>query len=358
MMKRYVRTTLGAAMLAAALAAAGCGVKGEGATASERGGGEPDTALLAAADVAVATTTDLASGIPVSGTLEPGWRARITSPLDDVVREVLVREGQRVARGDVLARFRLDAVETAAASAHAALKSASADYERQKNLLAEGAVSEHDLESAEAAWRAAQAQDAEASRRLADATVRAPADGAVTARSVQSGDRVATGDPLFVVADTRTLELEATVPGDAIARVRPGSPVTLSVAGFGTLTGSVARINATADPATRQVKVYAAVPNANGRLVGDLFASGSIVTERAARALAVPIAAVRRSDRGTEVWIVEGGRLATRAVRTGVVDEAHDRVQVLSGLTAGDRVVTGPIEGLLAGQPVRVGKER
>src|SRR5262245_22506813 len=92
----------------AALLAAGCGShdvkKPTDANAAEAP--PADTVLLASTDVATAARLDLAAGVPVSGTLTAGWEAHITSPFDDVVEEVLVREGQRVAKGEVLARFR------------------------------------------------------------------------------------------------------------------------------------------------------------------------------------------------------------------------------------------------------------
>lgn len=355
---------LTAAALAAALATAGCGVptaggSGTGADAghaTQKNGAAPAAeALLAPSDVAVARTADLAAGVPVSGTLAPGLEARVTSPFDDVLVEVSGREGQKVARGDVLARYRPGAVEADAASARAALKSAQADYERMKNLFAEGAVSQRDVESAEAGWRAAQAAEAVAARRLSDAVVRAPFAGTIATRSVQTGDRVGAGDPLFVIADTRELEFEATVPSEHVAQVRPGAPVRLSVSGAsGGIEGRVARVNATADPATRQVKVYVRVPNGSGRLVGGLFASGQVLTRQARAALAVPAAAVR--DAGSEPWafVVEGGKLAKRSLRTGVRDESHDLVEVLEGLKAGETVVTGTLAGLAEGQAVRV----
>lgn len=355
--------------LALGLALAGCG-KSEKAGAAASTAGEHkaaeaaavarDTALFAATDVATVGRADLTAGVPVSGTLAPGWRSHLTAPLDEVVESVVVREGQRVA-GELLARFRLGAVQAAAASSKALLKGAQADWERSRNLLREGAVSERDVEAAEAAYRAAAASDAEMSDRLGDASVRAPSAGTVTTRSVQSGDRVGVGDPMFVLADTRELEFEATIPSEYVPLVKPGAPVTLSVTGWdaGSIRGRVARVNATADAATRQVKVYVSVPNPGERLVGDLFASGSIVTEHAAQVLAVPSAAVRSDGATRFAWVVRDGRLAKREVKFGLADEAHDRVQVLSGLVSGEIVVTGPIEGLREAQPVRIaGKER
>jgi RND family efflux transporter MFP subunit len=351
--------------LAASLALSGCGGHDAGgAPHAKADSGEArrpvaatpsEGTLLAAADVAPARRADLRAGVPVSGTLVPGWEARVTSPLDDIVEEVVVREGQAVARGQVLARFRSLTVAADAASGAAALKVAAADWERQKRLLAAGAVSERDVEAAEAQYRAAEAQNAMVSRRLSDATVRAPGAGVVVSRFVQSGDRVGTGDPLFTVASTATLEFEATVPSEYVSLVRPGAAVDLDVTGSSErVSGKVARVNATADAATRQVKVYVNVPNPGGRLVGGLFASGNVVTRESRKAIAVPTAGVRREGDATFALVVESGRIARRDLRVGVADRAQDLVEVLEGLREGDVVVTGSIEGLAPGTPVHV----
>jgi membrane fusion protein (multidrug efflux system) len=342
----------------AALLLAGCGSKeaGRKGTAADS---TANAALLASSDLATVARVDLTTGVPVSGTLAPGWQANVTSPFDDVVNDVLAREGQR--EGEVLARFRDDQVRSNAASAKARLKSAAADYERQKNLLAEGAVSQRDLEAAESAWRAAQADEAGAAKRLADATVRAPRAGVVTQRSVQSGSRVRVGDPLFIVADTRELEFEASVPSEYVSALRPGAPVRLSVAGFpdGSLRGKVARVNAQADAATRQVKVYVNVPNAERRLVGGLFASGNVVTHEAKHVLAVPTAALRREGDVTHVWVLASGRLTLATVRTGLRDEARDLVEIVAGLSEGAQVVVGAVDGFTDGRAAQVaGKGR
>jgi membrane fusion protein (multidrug efflux system) len=357
--RRLVTAALAAALIGAL--AAGCG---KGSTSTPAAGSPAaqaaDAALLAPTDVAVAQRLDLATGVPVSGTLSAGWEARVTSPFDDVVEDVLVREGQRVSKGQVLARFRDDIMTTGAASAAARLKSAAADYERQKNLLAEGAVSQRDVEAAEASWRAAQAENSSASKRLADATVRAPGAGAVTERSVQSGTRVGAGDPLFVVSNTSELEFEASVPSEYVRLVRPGSLVRLDVAGFetGSIHGRVARVNTQADPATRQVKVYVNVPNRDGRLVGGLFATGSVVTHEARKVLAVPSAAIRHEGDQASVWVLADGKLEKKPVKAGLRDERRDLVEVLSGLTGGEQVITGPVEGFVPGRQARVsGKE-
>ena len=351
-MKRYaIRSALAGLALGGATLT-GCG-KGEAA-------GQPADSIRAAVlgpnDVARAARRDLIAGVPVSGTLQPSLEVRISSPIPEVVEQVLVKEGQAVRQGQVLARFRTSAVLPAALSAESQRRKAEADYERMQTLYKEGAVSEQDVESAEVAWRAAQANEAAAQKRLDESTVRAPAAGVISKRAVDSGDRVKDGDLLFQLVNTRELEFEATVPSEFVSRVRVGAPVTLTVSGADSgLTGRVARVNATVDEATRQVKVYLTVANRDGRLVGGLFATGRIVLKQVANAVAVPVAALHADAGGTAyVLIVENGRIARRDVAAGATDEQASLVEITNGLRGGETVIVGPANGLEPGDPASI----
>jgi RND family efflux transporter MFP subunit len=356
--------------LLAALAVAavsGCGghdgATGSGSRGAANAAAAAESVALGESDVFVVEKTDLAVGVPVSGALAPRHDVAITSPFaGEVLDAVLVDEGQRVRRGQVLARFRTLVASPAAASAEAAYRIATTDYQRMKNLFEKGAASQADLDNAEATMRSAEANRASANQRLAETSVRAPIDGVIARRDVQSGDRVGDGDPMFRLVNTSELEFQATVPAEYARRVKVGATVSLSVSGIaaGPIEGRVDRVNAVADAATRQVRVYVIVPNRDGRLAGDLFASGNLLLERARGVVAVPPAAVRRDASGASfVWVANGGTIARRDVTTGLADEGADRVEVLSGLAAGDVAIVGPIEGLTDGQPVALpAKER
>jgi RND family efflux transporter MFP subunit len=349
---RAIRVPLALGLLALTLG--GCdGSRGSADTATTDAG----PALLASTDVARSARTDLVAGLPVSGTLTPATEVLIGAPLAEVIEAVPVREGQIVRKDEMLARFRDQALAPAAAGADAELKAAAAEYERAQNLFKAGAMSKRDVESAEARWKSAQAGAAQATKMYADASVRSPIDGVVSKKYVEAGARPGIGDPMFRVVNTRRLEFEATVPSEFVRLVKPGAPVRLEVGGFpnGTLTGVVARVNATADPATRQVKVYVSVPNPTGALVGGLYAQGVIVTGAARGALAVPDAAVRVQGDSTFVYTIEAGRLSRHLVRTGVRDVDHGLTEILNGLAPGDTVIVGAVEGLATGQAIRVG---
>lgn len=319
------------------------------------------TLVLGAGDVSRVVPTDLIAGVPVSGTLHPLVDIRIASPIPEVLEAVYVREGQAVSQGQVLARFRTDAAGPAALSAEAAVRLDSADYVRMQNLYKEGAVAERDVQNAEVVLRAAQAQAAAAEKKLNESTVRAPTSGVITTKAVDAGDRVKDGDQLFQLANISQLEFEATVPSEFAAQVHQGDAVQLTVTGNGgaQVHGRIARVNATVDPATRQLKVYVSVPNQDRKLVGGLFASGRVILRQVKGAIAVPQSAVRTDSMASYVLVVVNGRIARRDVQVGAVDEQAALVQVTKGLMAGDAVVATPVPGLRAGDVVTVaGGER
>jgi membrane fusion protein, multidrug efflux system len=330
---------------------AGCGAKKDGTN------GDQAVALLGPRDVAKVGRADLATGLPVTGTLKPAQDVTIVTPYPELIDAVLVKEGEAVHKGQPLALLRTEATAPAAASAESQRRSAAADYERMQNLFKEGAVSQRDVESAEAQLRAAESGAAYTDKRLKEATVRSPFDGVVARRMVQGGDRLGDGGVMFRVVNTSELELEASVPGEAVGSVHVGAPVTLTVSGLAgvTIHGRVARVNATADPATRQVRVYATVPNRDGRLVGDLFASGRVQLGQVSGVLAVPTPGVRSGmDGAAYAWLIVDGRAEKRPVTAGLRDEVRDLVEVRSGLKDGETVITGPIETLSSGQQVQV----
>jgi RND family efflux transporter MFP subunit len=307
--------------------------------------------------VAKVEQTDLAEGIPVSGTLEPGVDIRMASPIAEVVEAVLVNEGDAVKKGQTLARFQASVFDAQATSAEAQRRIAASDYERMKNLFAEGAVSQKDVENAELNLRATEANEAQAKKRLTDATIRAPVSGVISERLVESGNRVKDGDHLFQLVNTDSLDFEATVPSQYAGSLKPGAPVALSITGLSEgahVSGKVSRVNAAVDPSTRQVKVYVTVPNPEHRMVGGLFASGRVVLKDAHAALAVPKPGIRSDGKNTYVLIVDAGKVTRRDVVTGVTDEMRSLVEIKRGLSGGEMAIIGPAEGLKIGDVVQV----
>jgi len=357
-----------AAALAAAFAVACGGRQADGAQAEN----SPERITIGAADVAAAVRTTLREGVPVSGSLEPKVAITVGAPIAEQVIEMFVEEGQSVAQDQPLARFKDDVVRAEAASARADVATqrmqttmAVAESTRADALLREGAIAPRDRDNAVLAVNAArgrlalaEAQAASADDRLATTTLRAPAAGVVSRRYMQAGDRADFGKPVFDLVDARVLQLTASVPVEHFREMSVGRAVSLRVSQGDSqqVTGRISRINPTVDAATRQIRIYVDIPNASGRLVGGLFASGRVVVREVDGAVAVPRSAVRsEGDSSTAVvYVIASGKIARRLVTLGVTDEDAGLVQIVSGVQIGEQVVVGPVEGMADGAPVEV----
>jgi RND family efflux transporter MFP subunit len=165
------------------------------------------------------------------------------------------------------------------------------------------------------------------------------------------------GAALFSVVDPTRLRLEASVPAEQIGRLRNGTEVEFTVNGLDRrITGRIERINPVVDPATRQVRIYVAIPNVDQALVAGLFAEGRVATDTK-RAVAVPLSAIDSRGNAPMVHLLKGGRVTESPVQLGVRDEAAELVEVLAGAADGDTVLLGSAQGVTPGSRVRVLRE-
>lgn len=360
------------------LAAAGCRGR-EPEVAAAPAVAEPTAPEVLAIEARV---TDMAQALSISGTLAPQSRVGIASKLAGRLERVLVNIGDRVSAGQVVAILdhreldaQADAAQAAVAVAEAALESAEAalsnaavEHERARNLFERGAIPRQRLDAAQTAHRASTAQRDLARANLAqagaalrharevvrDATLHSPIAGAVVERNYDAGNLVAPGDKaVIVVADTRTLKLEAGVgeleagrlrvgmTADVIASARPGT----------TYTGRLGAIAPEIDPRNRQFRIEVRVPNPSGELLSGMYATARIETARAAGAVTVPKEAVATRGGDRIVFRIADERVQPARVVEGISDETQ--VQIVSGIAGGDLLVADARKALEPGARVR-----
>jgi RND family efflux transporter MFP subunit len=159
---------------------------------------------------------------------------------------------------------------------------------------------------------------------------------------------------MFTVVRNDVLELAAQVPEKLANAVAPGQPVEFLANGT-TLQGRVARVSPTVDPVSRAVTVYAQVPNPGGTIKGGTFATGTVMARTVANAIAVPISSIKQSVSGKPiVYRIEGGVLDTAGVQIGIRNERTALAQIVTGLAAGDSVVSGNVGSLAKGMKVQI----
>jgi len=313
--------------------------------------------VLAPADLATATTRTVSAAVIVSGNLDPADVVQVRAQVPGTVQGVRADRGTRVARGAVLAVIEAAGVRSMAAAARAQEAVAQQRLAAAKRLYEAGAISEIEVKSAEAGYEAAKAAAAGADESAARATITAPLTGVVSARWVSGGEAVNPGQPLFTVVDASELELAGRIGVADAARVRAGQPVTFTLDALPgeSFSGRVDRLDPTVDAATRQVGVYARMPNPDGRLVGGQYARGRIETGKASDAIVIPEGALfaRTGDAAT-VFMVVGNRLSRRPVTLGTREETSGLIAVLTGLREGDRVLLNPSADIADGTAVSV----
>jgi len=328
---------------------------------------------LAPVDVAHATDALLTQTLVVSGTLRAVRTAVVKARVAAEVRTLDVREGDRVAAGQLIGRldtteydWRLRQAEDQARSAEAQLEIATRTLDNNKALVAQGFISRNALETsvsseagARAALQAARAAAELARKAVRDAEIRAPIAGLVAQRFVQPGERVALDTRLVEIVDLARIELEAAVaPADVLA-LRVGQTARVAIDGLAEpVAARVVRIAPSALGATRSVLAYLELAPQPGLRQG-LFARATVeIASR--RALVVPASAVRLDQAQPYVLALEDGRAVERPVALGARGEAaleagrESAVEITSGLAAGATVLRATVGSLRAGTRLRL----
>lgn len=320
-------------------------------------------------NIAIVTLGEVMSGPTLSGSLTAEREASVRAQVGGSVLQTYAEQGQRVRAGQLLAQVDASGLQDAFLSARAAVTSArsSADIAarelaRGEKLLAAGAIAERDIEQSRRASIAANAGLADARARLANAQkqlsntrITAPISGVVSDRQVSAGDVVQPGAAMFTVVDPSSMRLEASIPAEQLDQVRIGVPVSFTVNGYPgrTLIGKVTRINPTADPATRQVRIIASLPNTSGTLVGGLFATGRLASESKSGLIA-PVAAIDQRASVPSVMRIKQGKVERVPVQLGLRDEGAERIQITAGVQAGDTLLLGAAQGISSGTVIKV----
>ncbi len=312
-----------------------------------RGDGKPAAADAGAAAVGVATAAatrePFAQTISAIGTVtaRPGRYAALAAPGPTRVARIFVVAGERVSEGDSLIEFERAPFDAAAQSAAAALASAERAAARAARLAQAGILPQKDADQAAVDLAAAQVAAVTARRAQELATLRAPLAGVVTRMSAVMGASVDASQTLVEVADPAALDIVFNVSPAEAARIQAGDSVMLSSDEGALGSATVTSVGVAVDSASRAVAVRARLrhPAATRPLRLGESVFGRIVTGVHADAITVPLAALVPEGDGFRVYVVDSAGIA-HARRVTVGGRSETRAEIVSGLTAGETVVT------------------
>ncbi len=327
-----------------------------------------------ARDVVQVAPRRLAVKLAFPGNVQALSQATVRSKLSAEVKRVLVREGDRVAAGQIVAEFDTAQLRAQLAERVAALEStraqlAQSERTREANaqLIRQNFISQNAMDTADAAYRAqaaavevAQAQLAQVQLQFGDAVVRAPIAGEVAKRHVQPGEKVAFDAPLLTIVDLAELEVQAQAPVSDVAQVAQGAPVDIEIEGLAgrRFAARVDRINPAAEAGSRTLSLYVRLPNVRNEtgwlLRAGMFARVNMQVGTEGEVPALPLSAIRAEGGQPGVWIIADGKLVRRAVQLGRRDERAQLVEITGGIAPSDRVLATRFDNLREGLAARI----
>jgi RND family efflux transporter MFP subunit len=335
------------AALAAILGLAGCG-----------NGADTESADAAApVRVAVVTEAPATESLRAIGVVAPADEVRLAFTTGGVIRTIAVEQGAAVRKGQLLATLADDQVAAAVSQARALAEQASRDLERGKALLADEVATREQVEGLATANQVAQAQLRTAQFSARHARIEAPADGVVLRKLAEPDEQVAAGQPVLVVGNTSGgWIVRAALSDRDIVRVRAGdaAEVTLDAYPERRFAAKVIEVAAAADPQTGTYEMKVSVDPADARFIQGLVAKVVIADPDAESVAVVPVTSLLEADGSlATVFVVAKGGIARKvSVRTGRL--LGERVEIVTGLAPGDRVVTEGAAWLDDNEPVRV----
>lgn len=326
-------------------------------------GYRPVAAPTAPPGAATATVTE--ETVPVveeaAGTVQAERKTGVSARILATIREITVRAGDEVRRGDVLVRLddrdlqaRALEARRAAEAAEAAHRSRQADYERAQRLKAQGIISQGEFDQAEAAFRVASAELERAREALRGAEIAltyaeitAPVSGRVVDRFADPGDTAVPGKPLLALYDPTALRIEVPVRESLAVGLRVGDALQVRMGLDGPeLRGVVDEIVPQAEAGSRTFLVKVGLPRGENVYTG-MFGRLLIPAGQRTRLL-VPRAAVGQVGQLAFVSVVGANRQVQRRLVTLGPALGDDRIEVLSGLRPGEVVLLAPGPGPVA----------
>lgn len=325
---------------------------------------------LTPGDIARAESAELTQTLAINGSLKAVHSAFVKARVAAEVKSLAVREGDRVAAGQLIGQldtteydWRLRQAEDQAASAEAQLAIAERALANNQALVDQGFISRNALDTsvsnaaaARAVLQAAKAAAEIARKAVRDGEVRSPLAGLVSQRLVQPGERVPVDTRLVEIVDLSRIELEAAVAPEDVPSVRVGQSARVAIDGLAEpVPAKVVRISPSASAGTRTVMTYLLL-HSHPALRQGLFGRATLELQRK-RTLVVPASALRFDQARPYVVVAQKGLAVERAVSTGqrgdasfgAEGKAEAAIEIVSGLETGATVLRGTVGSLRAG---------
>jgi RND family efflux transporter MFP subunit len=314
-------------------------------------GSPQESASLPSVTVSVAQVTrhKAAHQVEVVGTVQAVEKAEISSKITGNVIVLPVDLGSKVQMGEILAELRAGEIAAQVQQAKAQLEQAQRNLTREENLLKKNAATQQMVKSLRDSTKIAEAAYKEALTMLDYTRITAPFSGIVTKKMVNIGDLATPGKPLFYLEEEKNFQVVTDIPEAMLLRIHKDDKLPVFIPSVDlSIIGIVAEVSPVADPSSRSAPIKLRI-EPDFRLRSGQFARVTLTMDEA-ETLMVPMPAVTPLGQMERVFVIQDQTARLRLVRTGA--RAEDRIEILSGLSEGETIITAGHENLLDGQPV------
>ena len=317
---------------------------------------EAVTTIVAAAEQWPATLSAIGTMAAVQG-------VTVSADLPGTVERILFESGQAVRAGDVLAVLDTRQEQAQLAAIEAERELARVTFDRLQGLLNERVISRAEFDRASAAYRQSDARVGEVQAVVQRKTIRAPFSGILGIRQVNLGQYLAGGAPLVTLQSLNPIYVNFGVPQQTVGQVPVGRAVRVTAGDLAgtSWAGRVTAIDSVVDEATRNITVQATLANPDGKLRPGMFVQAEVTLGPTQEVLALPASAISYAPFGDSVFVVTDLKDAAGRTYRGVRQQfvklgaaRGDQVAVLSGIAAGDEVVTSGVFKLRNGAAVQI----
>jgi membrane fusion protein (multidrug efflux system) len=297
------------------------------------------------------------------GTVAAVQGVTVSADLSGIVDRIAFDSGKTVEKGDILVQLDTRQEQAQLAGAESQVQLARLNFERMQGLVQQDAVSRAEYDAAAAAHKQAEARLGEIRATIERKTIRAPFSGVLGIRQVNLGQYLTDGAPVVPLQSLNPVYVNFGVPQQEATQMRPGRSVHIAVGELGDseFVGRVSAIDSVVDQTTRNVQVQATLANPGGKLRPGMFVQAQVMLGGGLPIVALPVSAVNYAPYGDSVFVLTDMKnpqgQSYRGVRQQVVKlgaARGDQIAVLSGLNAGEEVVTSGVFKLRNGAPVQV----
>ncbi|WP_318311814.1 efflux RND transporter periplasmic adaptor subunit [Flagellimonas crocea] len=291
--------------------------------------------------------------ISISGTLEPDEQIEIRSEVSGIVESINFKEGRKVSEGQVLVKVNDVELQAQLSKALTARKLAAENERRAKLLLEKQAISQEEYDIASADYQSASAEAELISSQLSKTTLKAPFSGTIGLRSISKGTYVTPSTVIAKLVNTDDLKITFSVPEKYASQVHVGTVLNFTASNSKKeYEATIYAIDPEIEVTTRTLRVRAVMDNRDENLYPGGFANVILPLETVNDALLVPTESLIPVQNGKRVFISENGKAKEVDVETGA--RTGSSVRVVSGLKAGDTIITYGVMAVQNGNPIKV----